>query len=135
MKITTLARVGCGILLPLSIFWVWYGVAADYGYSALSGTYTLQRGGENSTLVLRSDRVFEQEKIYAGKVERAQGSWRRIGEGGIVFSKEFLKVAGQESRPDGETDGEVEKRFLGMSVSITFNPARGGPTFHRKLFR
>jgi hypothetical protein len=56
----------------------------------------MQRGDETSTLVLRPDHRFQQEISRAGKVERVQGSWRRIGEGGIVFSKEFLRVAGVE---------------------------------------
>ncbi|MFZ1005675.1 MAG: hypothetical protein WAN65_02485 [Candidatus Sulfotelmatobacter sp.] len=132
---TTFARLSLGIVLSIILFWVWYSVAADYGYSAVAGTYTLQQSGEISTLVLRPDRSFQQEVTRAGKVDRAQGSWRRIGEGGIVFSKEFLKVAGQEVRSDGEADGQVEKRCLGLLFSITLNPDPGGPTFRKKLFR
>jgi len=135
MKMTNFGRVASGILLSIILFWVWYSVAADYGYSAVSGTYTLQRNGETSTLLLRPDRSFQQEVSHGENVERAQGSWRRVGQGGVVFSKEFLKTAGQEVRPDGEVDGEVEKRCLGLFVSIAFNPDRGGPTFHKKLFR
>jgi hypothetical protein len=132
---TTFARLSLGIVLLVVLFWVWYSVAADYGYSAVAGTYTLQQSGETSTLVLRSDHSFQQEVTRAGKVDRAQGNWRRIGEGGVVFSKEFLKVGGQEVRPDGEADGQVEKRCLGLLFSITLNPDPGGPTFHKKLFR
>jgi hypothetical protein len=134
MTRTIFARLALGILLSIILFWVWYSVAADYVYSAVAGTYTLQQSGETSTLVLRPDRSFLQEVTRAGRVERAQGSWRRIGEGGIVFSKEFLKMAGQEVRPDGEADGEVKKRCLGLLFSINLNPDPGGPTFRKKLF-
>jgi hypothetical protein len=133
--VKTFARVGCGILLPIVLFWVWYSVAADYGYSAVSGTYTLQRSGEASTLVLRPDHSYRQEVVRAGRVEHAQGSWRRIGEGGVVFSNEFLKVTGQEIRADGQAYGYVKKRWLGLLMSIQFNPDPGGPTFHGKLLR
>lgn len=132
---TTLGRVALGILLSIILFWVWYSVAADYGYQAVSGTYILQRGDETSTLVLRPDHSFQQELSRPGQVERAQGSWRRIGEGGIVFSKEFLKVTGQEVRPDGQADGEVRKRCLGLLLSINLDPGPNGPTFHKKLLR
>jgi hypothetical protein len=130
-----LVRTALGILLSIILFWVWYRVAADYGYAAVSGTYVLHGGDETSTLILRPDHIFEQELSRSGKVERAQGSWRRIGEGGIVFSKEFLNVAGQEVRPDGQADGEVKKRCLGLLLSINLNPKPNGPTFHKKLLR
>lgn len=51
-----------------------------------------------------------------------------------MFSKEFLKVSGQEVRPDGQVDGEVRKR-LGLFLSIALNPDPGGPVFRKKLFR
>ena|SRR6202035_1176614 len=133
MKANASVRVTGGILLLILVFWVWYSVAADYGYSAVSGTYTFRLNGEASTLVLRKDHTFQQELTHQGRVERAQGNWRRIGEGGVVFSKEFLRVSGQEVRPDGEADGEVQKRFLGLFLSIRFNPEPNGPSFYRKV--
>ena len=134
MKSTASARVAGGLLLMIGVFWVWYCVAADYSYGAVSGTYTLRLNGETSTLILDKDRTFQQELSRDGKVERAQGNWRRLGEGGVVFSKELLKVSGQEVRPDGQADGEVRKR-LGLFLSIAFNPDPGGPVFRKKLFR
>jgi hypothetical protein len=71
--------------------------------------------------------------IRDGKVENAEGSWRRLGEGGISFSKEFLKVSGQELDPDGTAFGEAEKT-LGIFPSITLKSNQGGPTFRRRLF-
>jgi hypothetical protein len=70
MTRTIFARLALGILLSIILFWVWYSVAADYGYSAVAGTYTLQQSGETSTLVLRPDRSFLQEVTRAGRVER-----------------------------------------------------------------
>jgi hypothetical protein len=126
--------VGAVLVLVVGAFVGWYCVAADYSYGAVSGTYTLSLTGETSTLILNKDRSFQQELSRDGKVERTQGSWRRLGEGGVVFSKEFLKVSGQEVRPDGQADGEVRKR-LGLFLSIAFNPDPGGPVFRKKLFR
>jgi hypothetical protein len=129
-----LVRILWGICFLLILFWVSYSVVADYSYGAVSGTYTLTLNGETSTLILNKDRSFQQELSRNGKVERTQGSWRRLGEGGVVFSKEFLKVSGQEVRPDGQADGEVKKRF-GLFLSIDLNPDPGGPVFHKQSFR
>jgi hypothetical protein len=131
MKIT---KTAIAILLLIALFWGWYSVAANYSYGAVSGTYRFRLNGEESTLVLNVNRSFHQELKHDGSVEHAQGTWRRLGEGGVVFSKEFLKVSGQETRPDGQADGEVKKR-LGLFLSIAFNPDPGGPVFHKELFR
>ena len=128
------ARLIGGFIVAMFIIWEWYSVAADYDYDALSGTYTFSASGETSTLILRKDRTFQQELTHAGKVDHAEGRWHRSGEGGIEFTKEFLKVSGQEVTPDGEADGEVKKRFLGLFPSIRFNPRPGGPRFYKKAF-
>jgi hypothetical protein len=135
MKVPTSARITGWIAFSAIVFWVWYTVAADYGYRAVSGTYVLRRDGETSTLVLRQDRSFQQELTQDGKRTRAQGTWRRFGEGNIAFSKEFLKASVQETGSDEEVYGRVEKKFLGLIPSIVFDPDSGGPTFHKKLFR
>lgn len=121
-----------GIAVLALLFWAWYMTAADYGYKAVSGKYTFTGNGEVSTLILTPDRSFRQELSRSGTVEHAQGSWRRIGEGGIVFSKEFLGVVGQTSRPDGQVDGQVVKRYLELVPSISFEPKPGGPVFYKK---
>ncbi len=64
---------------------------------------------------------------------RAQGTWRRVGEGGIAFSREFLKLSGQEIADDGEAYGNVEKSFLGLRLWIAFEPDKGGPRLYRKM--
>jgi hypothetical protein len=131
---TAPVRTLWGIFLLVVLFFVWYSVAADYGYGAVTGSYSFGSNGEESTLVLRKDQSFQQEVKHDGRVERSQGTWRRIGEGGVVFSKEFLKLPGQVTRTNGEADGEVRKRF-GLFLSIGFNPDPGGPVFHKRMFR
>ena len=135
MKIPTSVQMGCGVVLILAFLWCWYMVAADYSYRAVSGTYIFHGDGESSTLVLRQDQSFQQDLNRDGRIEHVRGTWRRIGEGGVVFSREFLKVKGQEVRSDGQADGEIEKRFAGFIPSIRFEPQFSGPTFNRRLFR
>jgi len=127
--------MGCGVFLILAFLWCWYMVAADYSYSAVSGTYMFHDDGESSTLVLRRDQSFQQDLNRDGKIVHVRGTWRRIGEGGVVFSKEFLKVNGQEVRSDGQADAEIEKRFLGFFPSMRFAPQFNGPRFTRRLFQ
>jgi hypothetical protein len=131
---TAIVGLACGAVLLGVLFWVWYVWAADYGYAAVSGTYTFDGNGEHSTLVLLESRVFQQELRHSGTIKRAEGTWRRTGEGGVVFSKEILKVEGQRVRPDGQADGEVRKTFGGLIFSIVFNGDKGGPVFKKKLF-
>jgi hypothetical protein len=135
MSVPKYARTAGWLLLAIIIFWAWYMVAADYGYKAVSGTYTLRNNGETSILVLRRDRSFQQELVHAGKTERAQGTWRRFGEGGIAFSRGFLRADGQEAGSDVEVYGRVEKKALGLLPSIVFDPEPGGPIFQKDLFR
>lgn len=93
----------------LRLLGIWYCVAADYSYGAVSGTYPLSLNGEVSTLILNKDRSFQQELSRDGKVERTQGSWRRLGEGGVVFSKEFLKVSGHPmARPTAKLEKDLD---------------------------
>jgi hypothetical protein len=127
-------RLSVGIVLLIVMFWTWYVTAADYSYGAVSGVYTFAHEGELSTLILKPDHSFHQELRSLGKVEHAQGNWRRIGEGGVVFSKEFLKLSGQETASDGQSFGEVKKSF-GLVPSIVLSPDSGGPKLHRTFFR
>jgi hypothetical protein len=128
------ALADCGFLLAIVLFCVWYTIAANYSYGAVSGTYNFGENREASTLILKEDHSFQQGLSSNGKLESARGSWRRIGEGGVVFSKEFLRMTGQEVRSDGQADGEVKKKF-GLFLSIHLNPDPGGPVFHKELFR
>ena len=134
MRVSTPMKAITLTFFFLVLGWVWYSIAADYGYSAVSGTYSLQAKGEASTLILKQDGTFKQELKREGTMQHAQGSWRRFGEGGIVFSKEFLNIPGQETRPDGQVYGNVKKDF-GLFLSIALNPESNGPVFRKRLFR
>lgn len=113
-----LARVGGVFLLVFVCLVFWYVVASDYGDSVASGTYHLAQNGETSTLVLKPGHSFEQELSRSGRTEHAEGNWRRLGAGGISFSKEFLRISGQELDPDGTAFGDMHKR-LGFLVSLS----------------
>jgi len=131
---TILKIIGAGVFVLL-IFSVWYWFAADYSYSAVSGTCTFQSNGESSVLILRKDQVFLQARTSHGATDRTQGTWRRIGEGGIVFSAEFLPVGQVKAESDGSVFGEVEKSFLELIPSIVLRTdGNNGPRFHRTLF-
>ncbi len=104
----------------IALFFLVWNIVADYGDSVTSGTYHLSQNGEASTLVLKPDHTFQQELSRLGKVERANGTWHRFGEGAISFSKEFLTVSGQELGQDGTSYGEIHKRF-GFLVYLTLN--------------
>jgi len=136
MKMSKPVRIIGWVILSLAAFWIWYMVAADYSYSAVAGTYIFQANGEKSTLVLMKDQSFQQELVRQDKVERTRGTWRRIGEDGVVFSKDFLPISGVNAEPDGSTYGEVQKSFFELIPSIVLGPDRDhGPRFHIQLFR
>jgi hypothetical protein len=135
MKVLKPIRILSWFFLALGVFCVWYMVAADFGYEAVSGKYRFQQGGESSTLLLDKDRTFLQDRNREGKIERAQGVWHRSGEGGIEFSKEFLSIGLIPPDSDGFTYGEVQKSFLELIPSIVLGPDRDhGPRFHRQMF-
>ena len=124
--------IGVVVLLVCVAFAFWYVEAGNFSDGKMSGTYILQQGGEMSTLILGLDHSFHQQLNRSGAVSRAEGSWRISGEGHIAFSKEFLKVSGQEMSPAGQGYGQIENWFGLVSINLAPNP--GGPTFRRKLF-
>jgi hypothetical protein len=107
---------GC-LLLLVVCFALWYMVAADYGDGVASGTYHFAQDDETSTLVLKPDHSFQQELSEHGEVKRAAGTWRRLGEGRIAFSKGFLFVSGHEPSADGTAYADIHKDF-GLLVSL-----------------
>jgi hypothetical protein len=115
-------RILSGCLFVLVIFFVLWYVLSDYSDGVASGTYHFAQDGQTSILVLKPDHTFQQELGEHGEVKRATGTWHRVGEGGIEFSKEFLAVAGQEPHPDGSASADMHKDFgffvfLGLSQS------------------
>jgi hypothetical protein len=129
-----LLGVGCGLLLVLVLFELWYSHAANYDYSALSGTYTFDRDSDKCTLHLRRNQTFSEELNRGGVVQKAEGRWRRYGKAHVSFSGEFLIVSGQKLDAAGEADGQFDKK-LGLFPYITLAPLPDGPTFHKKWFR
>lgn len=140
----TIYTVG-SIFLALALFCLWYSVAANYDYDALAGTYTFNGDGESSTLILKPDRTFQQELRTNRGVDRATGTWRRIGEGGVNFSLGFLRISGakeyREEFPD-HLDGTPEddeyyghfEKVLGIYPILKLNANPPGPTLHKRLF-
>jgi hypothetical protein len=105
------------IALVSVILFVWGAAAIDYSDSVVSGTYSLVQNGETSTLVLMPDHTFQQDVSHSGKVTHAEGTWRRLGEGGIAFSREFLVLSGQELSAQGNAYADMHKT-LGLFVSL-----------------
>ena len=128
-----LGALGAVVLL-LALGWVLYSAMADYGYRAVSGVYKASGGGTTSTLRLNADRTFVQDTVRGGERLHAQGTWRRNGEGRVVFSKEFLRENGESARPDGQVDGEVVKRF-GFFITIPIESSWGGRVFYKRPFQ
>ena len=112
-----LARIGGAAVLLLISFVLWATVAMDYGDSVAFGTYSLAENDESSTLVLKPDHTFQQNLSHYGKMQHAEGTWRRVGEGGIAFSQQFLVLSGQELSADGTAYAEMHKT-LGLFVSL-----------------
>ena len=146
MRLSRSARVGVSILIALTLCVVWWVIASNYDYGALAGTYKFQENGTSSTLILRPDKSFHEEISSAGKIQTADGKWRRIGEGGVCFSIEFLRVPGArtaiEEFPDSDKSdinannfyGRFEK-IMGVYPELKLNANPPGPIFYKQLFR
>jgi hypothetical protein len=110
-------RLAGGVLLLLLCCGTWLAVATDYGDSVAVGKYRFAGNGETSTLVLKPDHSFQQDLQIGNTKQHGEGTWRRLGEGGIAFSKEFLIVSGDEPGPDGTTYSDMHKA-LGLFLSL-----------------
>jgi hypothetical protein len=146
MRLRDIGKRGASGLLVVfglfAAFWVWYCIAANYDYSALAGTYVFHGEGVTSTLQLRKDATFHQTVHQNGQTQQAEEHWQRIGEGGVVFSPQFLRVPGARTfieHGDGSI-AEVEfyghfQKFLGVYPSLYLDGEPRGPAFHKQLFR
>ena len=119
-------------LLALILFIGWYAVAANFDYSSLAGVYVLNQNGEVCVLALRSDRSFTEELTQSKNIQRATGTWHRYGQAHVSFSREFLRVSGQELNASGEAHGQFEKS-LGLFPVLTLAPLPNGPQFRKRL--
>src|SRR5260370_40845113 len=93
------------LFLSVVLFIGWYAIAANYDYGALAGVYVLDHNGEKCVLDLRSDRSFTEELVHSGDIQRAAGTWYRYGQSHVSFSREFLRVSGQELNASREAHG------------------------------
>jgi hypothetical protein len=136
MKMSTPIRVTGVILCAICLFTGWYMIAANYDYGMVAGTYEFRGAKESSVLLLKKDGSFFQKRSSNGKIDYAQGTWHRSGEGGIDFSEGFLEVGGVAPDSDGHTYGEVIKRLLDLIPSIVLgNDWDRGPRFHRVFLK
>jgi hypothetical protein len=107
-------------LVALAFIWLsfvlWFISASDFSDSVFCGTYKLVQDNERSILTLKPDHTYQQELSGSGRIQHASGTWRKLGEGGVVFSKEFLVLTGQEPGADGTSYGEIHKT-LGLVPS------------------
>lgn len=98
-----------GIVTGLALLTVWYAVSADYDYGALTGTYVLAANGDQCTLRHTPNHTFTEEIGSSSNPRIVQGEWLRYGEAHASFSREFIKVSGEELNPAGEAHGQFEK--------------------------
>lgn len=121
-----------GALLVFSLWlgWAfWFYEAGNFSDAAVSGTYSLQDGGEASILILRSNHTFSEKVDSQGEPSLAQGTWRIFGAGHIAFSKEFVKIPGQSVGGDGTAYGQIVNTFGSVSISVC--PEQSCPKFQK----
>jgi hypothetical protein len=111
MTVKLIIRASVAMLLLAGIYVCWFIVASDYSDAAASGTYQLTHKGVRSTLVLQADHSFTQEVSDSAGVRHAAGTWRRVGEGGVAFSRDFLTLPGQQRGEDGTAYADMQKQF------------------------
>jgi hypothetical protein len=133
MKVRTRALTAGGVLLLIVALCVWYSIAANYDYGALSGTYTFRGNAEICTLRLHADRTFEQELSHSGEIQKSQGQWHRYGESHVSFSSEFMKLSGEELNAEGEAHGEFDK-VIGIFPTLVLAPVPNGPKLRKRSF-
>ena len=110
MKALVLTAKAIALLLgAFAIFWFGYIWIADYGDGVASGTYEALAEGQRTTLVLRPDHTFHQTRVSSGATLQGDGTWRRIGEGGIVLSGSVLALPGQRLMPNGDAYATLNK--------------------------
>lgn len=135
-KYRTAGLAGCGALVCTAVLWAWYVWLADYGYSAVAGTYVYQDDKQKATLILFQNHVFDEVLVTGNGTEKARGSWERSGEAGVAFSPDFLILTGQSKAGD-HVWGHVRKTLGGLHQSIVFRRDDGedGPAFSKRMFQ
>jgi hypothetical protein len=111
----------------------WYGKVSSVPDETVSGTYAGDEEGVPATLILKSDRTFEQTVTHGGIAKHAQGTWTLSPAGEIDFSKSFIKATGESVRED-ETARTVGGPGVSIQIEIAVDPKLGVPTFQKRLF-
>jgi hypothetical protein len=126
-------KVAIWLLGVFVVLWFGYSWVADYGDGVASGTYVAAVDGETSTLILRSNHTFHQTRVSSGIPAQADGTWRMIGEAGLVFSSSFLAMPHQAISADGSAYGELYKTLGVWPPYISLSSSTKSPLFRRKL--
>jgi hypothetical protein len=111
MAVKLIIRAAVSVLLAAGIGTWWFVVASNYSDAAASGPYQLRPEGMNSTLVLWPNHSFRQEIGDPSGMKRVEGTWRRVGEGGVAFSPEFLTFPGEQRDENGTAYADMQRRF------------------------
>jgi hypothetical protein len=129
--ITKAAALFVGVI---AIFWFGYIWVADYGDGVASGTYEARSDGQRTTLVLRPDHTFHQTRVNSGVPQQADGTWRRIGEGGLVFSGPILALPHQRLMPNGDAYATLYKTAGIWPPFISLDSTTTAPIYRKRLF-
>jgi hypothetical protein len=125
MKALVLTIKAAALLLgAFAVFWFGYIWIADYGDAVASGTYQALADGQETTLVLRPDHTFHQTRVSSGVPVHGDGTWRRIGEGGLVFSGAVLVLPHQRLMPNGDAYATLNKLRAFGPRSLLSTPQR-----------
>ena len=126
------ARAAGWLLAIFLVLFCWGYFALDYSDGAFAGTY--KPSDSSWKVVLAKDHSFYEEIGSGPTTVPARGTWRRLGEARIVFSREFIPLPGQEVYRDGQSYGQIERTF-GLFISMHLDPQEGGPVLRKRLFR
>lgn len=127
------AKAVAGFLVVVVIFWFGYSWIADYGDGVASGTYEALVEGQRTTLLVRPDHTFHQTRVSGGVSAEADGTWRRIGEGGLVFSG-MLALPRQRLMPNGDAYAELYKTCGIWPPFISLDSTETSPILRKRLF-
>lgn len=132
--LVAIAKAAFLFLGVITIFWFGYIWVADYGDGVASGTYEALADGQRTTLVLRPDHTFHQTRVNSGVTVQGDGTWRRIGEGGLVFSGAILALPHQRLMPNGDAYASLNKTAGIWPVFISLDSTTTAPIYRKSLF-
>jgi hypothetical protein len=132
--LVTVAKATAGFLVVVAIFWFGYIWIADYGDAVASGTYEAVVDGQKSILLLRPNHTFHQIRVVGGVSAEANGTWSRIGEGGLVFSGGMLVIPRQRLMPNGDGYATLYKTGGIWPPFISLDSTETSPILRKSLF-